>query len=249
MALGPPDRATDPTPLYYRLESILRGAIEMGEYSVGQNLPSERELGSQYEVSRITVRRALDALARDGLVLRGRGRRGGTFVLERPAHRNRMAIGTLDRVVGRQVSSIKVLTFDIRPCDREIARILGLAPDESVRYVERLISTSDGPVAFARNFIQLPVGARIKRRELGTKFLRDILARHHGVVFARVQDEVEAYLAESRAAGLLNVRAGSPLLRITRLFIGADGKPVSLTVLLISSRYRVAVTLPDQMLT
>jgi GntR family transcriptional regulator len=249
MALKAPDLAVDPTPLYYRLESILRGAIESREYRVGQNLPSERELGEQYGVSRITVRRALETLEREGLVRRGRGRSGGTFVLDRPALlRKRVRIGSLDRVAGRQVSNIKIFTFDVRPCDHETGSLLGLAPDEDVRYVERLISTADGPVAYVRNFVPLHIGAKIKRKELSATFLRDVLTKHHGVAFAEVQDDVEAYLAESRVATLLKIRSGSPLLRITRLFIGPDGRPVALTILLISSKYRMAVTFPGEVI-
>src|SRR5882724_5495178 len=115
--LGAPDRAVDPTPLYYKLESILRGAIESREYKVGESLPSEREMGEEYGVSRITVRRALETLERERLVRRGRGRHGGTFVLDIPARRNRVPIGSLDRVAEKQVSSIKTFTFDVRPCD------------------------------------------------------------------------------------------------------------------------------------
>lgn len=249
MALRAPDHLADPTPLYYRLESILRGAIEAREYRVGDSLPSERELGGLYGVSRITVRRALETLAREGLVRRGRGRTGGTFVLDRPAPQTkRMRIGALDRVAGRQVSSIKIFTFDIRPCDDETARILRLAPDENIRYVERLISTTDGPVAYVRNFLPLHIGKKIKRKELGATFVRDVLAKHHGVAIAKVQDEVEAQLAESRIATLLKIRSGSPLLRIERLFIDVGGAPVGLTILLISSKYRMAAKFPGEMI-
>jgi GntR family transcriptional regulator len=248
MALKALDHPNDPTPLYYRLESILRGAIEAREYRVGDSLPSERELGELYGVSRITVRRALETLAREGLIRRGRGRSGGTFVQDGPTpETKRMRIGSLDRVAGRQVSSIKIFTFDTRPSDVETARILGLPPDDSIRYVERLISTADGPVAYVRNFVPLHIGKRIKRKELEATFLRDVLVKHHGVPIDKVQDEVEAQVAESRIAAMLKIRPGSPLLRIERLFIDVRGTPVSLTVLLISSKYRMAVKFPGEM--
>lgn len=246
MALGQSDRARDPTPLYFRLECILRGAIEIREYGVGQSLPSERELGEQYGVSRITVRRALERLEWEGLVRRGRGRRGGTFVLDKPVRkRDRAPIGSLDRVAERQVSRIKILTFDIRPCDAHAAGILGLPADDGIRFVERIISTSEGPIAYVRNYVRLPVGARVRREELGARFLRDVLAKHHGVEFAKVEDEVEACLAESRVATRLKISAGSPVLRVTRVFVGADGKPACLTILLTGSKYRMALPVAD----
>jgi len=93
----------------------------------------------------------------------------------------RKRIGSLDRVVGRQVSGIEILTFDTRTCDRETARVLEIPPNDSIRYAERLISTADGPVAYLRNFLPLRIGGGIKRKELEATFLRDVLVKHHGV--------------------------------------------------------------------
>ena len=65
-------------PIYHQLYEILRGNIVRGEWQPGDILPSETELIEQYQVSRITVRQALEALVNDGLIYRQRGR--GTFV-------------------------------------------------------------------------------------------------------------------------------------------------------------------------
>jgi GntR family transcriptional regulator len=250
--LGGDDRDRDPTPLYFKLESILRAAIDSREYRAGDGLPSERELGQIYGVSRITVRRALDTLRRERLIRRGRGRHGGTFVLERPEkpeRGGRHPFGSLDRVGSkRPITHVQVIAFDIRPCHPEIAAALSLAPGEKVRYVERLLFTSDGPFAYVRNFLPLPLGAKLRRKELESTFLSRALTNRLSVKFSDVQDEVEACLAESRIATMLRVRAGSALLRITRLFVGANGERVDLTLLLICDKYRMSGRLDDQLL-
>src|SRR5262245_62551455 len=72
-------------PLYYQLENILREKIVSGAYAAGSRLPTESELIRIYGVGRITVRQALTALAKEGLI--ERKRRRGTFVTERKTMR------------------------------------------------------------------------------------------------------------------------------------------------------------------
>lgn len=247
MLLDFEDRGTDPIPLYYKLESVLREAIAAREYKVGQCLPSERELGELYRISRVTVRRALETLEREGLVRRQRGR--GTIVVEAPARRASPPIGSLDRIVAEgQVSKIKVLAFDIRPCDPIAAGVFGLAAGDPTRYFERLISTSDGPVAYARNFLPMYIGEKLRRKDLTTKFMRDLLIERYHIKLAEARDEVEATLAEARVAAMLNIRPASPLLRITRLLVAADGRAVNLSTVLVGSKYRMKATLSDKMI-
>jgi len=243
-----PGGAGDPTPLYFKLETVLRAAIETREYAQGENLPSERELGELYGVSRITVRKALEALEREGLVRRGRGRHGGTFVLDTSVKTSRSSIGSLDRVVSKQkISRIKVIAFEVRPCDPETAAVLSLQPDEKILYVERLMFTPDGPAAYVRNFLPLHIGEKLRRGELRTTLLVNALTRRVGIKIDEVQDEIEAYLAESRIATMLNIRPGSPVLRVRRVFVATGGERVNLTVLLIGSKYRMSATLHGEM--
>ncbi len=248
--LRPPSTADDPTPLYFKLEGILRAAIESREYPPGSSLPTERELGELYGISRITVRRALEALQRDGLVRRGRGRNGGTFVAERPAQADEMKlIGSFDALFStRQISHVDILAFDIRRCPPGAARALRTAVDTDVRYVERVLSAPAGPVAHVRNYLPLPYGATLRRNGLRRAMLHQILGEH-GIKVAQIHDEVGTYVADSRIASLLGVRPGGPLLAVERLFLARGEEPVNFTVLLIrSDRYRMSVRLHDQVL-
>ncbi|MDP2974956.1 MAG: GntR family transcriptional regulator, partial [Anaerolineales bacterium] len=69
-----------PIPYHYQLRELLKGEITAGRWGVGERLPSERELCERFNLSRTTVREAIDALADEGLLHRERGR--GTFVVK-----------------------------------------------------------------------------------------------------------------------------------------------------------------------
>jgi GntR family transcriptional regulator len=237
----------DPTPLYYRLQTILRNSIESGEYPAGGRLPPERELSEHYGVSRITVRHAVDMLVREGMLQRQRGRRGGTFVLQIPPKRRLASnVAILDRMATAvETARIEVLAFDIRKCDSRAAQVLGLRNDTKVRYVERLIWAPDGPVAYLRNYVPLPLGNKLQPTDLKERFIKDLLPESLGVRIASASDEVEAYLADSRVAELLRIGSGSPILRVTRVYLTRGQQPLFASVALVNTRYLVSVAVSD----
>jgi GntR family transcriptional regulator len=238
----------DPTPLHFKLRTVLREAIDSLAYAPGSRLPPEREMATLYHVSRITVRQALDALAQDGLIVRSRGRSGGTFV--RPVARSEpppRVVGGFNVVVSpREFRRIAVDAFDVRACNANIGAALRLPADTPVRYVERRIFGAAGPVAFVRNFLPLPIGERLSRRDLRTTTLYELLTRRLGIKIAEVDDEVQAVLADTRVAPRLEVRIGVALLSIRRTYLTARSKPVNLTILMTPDRYRTSVRLRGQ---
>lgn len=239
----------DPTPLYYRLATILRAGIDSGEYPAGSSLPSELELETLYSVSRMTVRKAVGSLVEDGLLYRKRGRGGGTFITDRPktALRDGNSIGPLDRISGPgQVKTIRILSFDFRRSDAEIAQKLGIAVHEDVRFIERIVNTDTGPVGYVRNYLPKAIGRLVQYGDLEARFLKHVLQDTYGVRIAAVRDEIEAYLADSRVASLLRIRPGSAVLRVTRSFLDNRSRCVCLTKLIVCSKYRMAVTLPEK---
>jgi GntR family transcriptional regulator len=237
---------TDPTPLYFKLRNVLRQAIESLEYPSGSRLPPERDMATLYGVSRITVRQALEALAREGLIRRTRGRKGGTFVqgtvAGEPAPK---VVGDFNVVVSpRQFRKIAVDAFDMRTADPAVVNALHLPVPCPVRYIERRLFGAFGPVAFVRNFLPSAVGSKVQRRDLRTATLYEVLTRKLGVKITEVQDEVAAVLADSRIAARLGVGVGSALLSIRRLYFAAGDEPVNLTILITrSDRYKVSVQL------
>ncbi len=238
---------SDPTPLYFRLQTLLREAIDSLEYPPGSRLPAERAMAGIYGVSRITVRQALDALARDGVIRRRRGRKGGTFVATPASVDSPPLVGRFNVVIAPKRSRrIAVDAFDERVANSDIAAALQLPSGARVRYIERRFLGATGAQAFVRNFLPAALGERLRRRVLARTTLYEILSRQLNVKIAEVRDEVSAILADTQIAPRLGVPVGRPLLSIRRLYLAPGDEPVNLTILITrSDRYKVAVRLRD----
>jgi DNA-binding transcriptional regulator YhcF (GntR family) len=125
-----------PVPYHYQLRELLRDEIAAGRWEVGERLPSERELCETFNLSRTTVREAIDALVNEGLLRREKGR--GTFVAEPKILESLLQtpIGFTDSMLeqGYHVET-KVLRIEIVPAPRTVAHELRLRSDEPVTVI------------------------------------------------------------------------------------------------------------------
>jgi GntR family transcriptional regulator len=237
----------DPTPLYFRLKTLLNRGIESLAHPPGSRLPSERRLAEIYGVSRVPVRQALDSMRREGAVRRARGRRGGTFVL---AGRERGPLppsGSFESLFSmRHVRRVEILAHDRRLGSEEICAALGLSTGSLVAYNERRLVGVDGPIAHVRAFMPLEVGARVRRRDLQRRLLQDILLTTSGIKATGMRDEIRACLADSWAAQTLDVRLGYPLLDVRRALLGPGGAPLHYSLILIANE-RFTMTLEQHL--
>jgi GntR family transcriptional regulator len=238
----------DPTPLHFKLRSLLRDAIQSLEYPSGSQLPPERDMATLYGVGRVTVRRALDALMREGLIRRTRGRTGGTFVQGPTSGDSPPAVvGGFNVVLSpRKFRRIEIDAFDIRASSPDVAQALYLTAGTPILYVERRLFGALGTVAFVRNVLPLSIGERLDRRDLRTMTLYDVLTQKLKVKIAEVRDEVEAVLAVRSVAKRLGIKTGTAILSIRRVYFTAGDEPVNLTQLLTrSDRYKTSVRLRE----
>jgi GntR family transcriptional regulator len=230
---------SDPTPLYFRLRHVLLSGIESLGFPAGR-LPAERALAAQHGVSRTTVRQALDLMVREGLVRRARGRRGGTFVNEAAARGPRPAGSFESLLSADHVRRIEVLACERRIGNAEVCAELHLPPGSAVRYLERRIVGPGGPIAHDRAFLPEAVGARLRRSDLRTWLLHDLLISRHGLKGAEVRHEIQVRLADSVSAGLLELGVGRPVLVVRRMLLAPGDEPVYLsTISIASDRYTV----------
>ncbi len=209
-----------------RLYLLLRDRIVGGALAPGARLPSEPELSAAHGVSRVTVRRALDGLERDGLIRRQPG--AGTFVIGSGGAKTIVAdfSNMLANLVemGRQ-TRVRLIAFGYETPLPAIADALRLAPGERVQRSVRVRYADDAALSYLTTYVPERIGVTYSETDLATTPLLALLERS-GVEAERASQTIGATLAGPDAAEALDVGIGSALLSITRTVFGKDGRGV-----------------------
>ncbi len=241
MAGDRPTVALDPNaaePLYLQVTRAIAGDIAAGRLRPGDRLPSERRLCDDLGISRVTARRALRTLVDDGLVEASAGR--GWFVASGPLSEppNRLlSFSAMGRARGLDPTA-RVLGASVRHCSLDEADLLQIAPGADLFEIERLRLLDGVPVAIDRSRITLARCPRLVDVEFAIGSLYDTL-EESGVVPTNADFTVEAAPAEKRAARLLGVEPGSPLLIARQRTYDQSGRPFELGLMVYrGDRYR-----------
>jgi len=212
-------------PLYYQLETVLREKIRSGDLTEGAKLPTENELIEQYGVSRVTVRQALAALVRDGLLERVAGR--GTFVM-----RPRSVKGTI-RLTGFMEDTMAMATdtraqvLEVRSVKATVsqAQYLQLNPNDEVWCLTRVRYVDELPYAYVESYLPEEIGRRLADEDLSTPVLRLLEEKCH-ISLGQATAVVTAALADAHIASLLSTKVGAALLMIDSTFYDVAHRPV-----------------------
>jgi len=214
-------------PLYLRLKALIQGAILDGSLGANDALPSEREISSMLEISRVTVRKALAELVEDGVLTQKRG--SGTFVTggqQRVEQRlSRLTSFTEDMLARGLAPSVKWLQKAIAAPTPEEAMVLGLSTGERVVRLRRLRLANDKPMALEQAVLPTRLFAT---PEAIDNSLYSALETA-GVRPVRALQRLAAESLNAEDAAILSVAAGSPALYIERISYLADGRPVEFT--------------------
>ena len=212
-------------PLYAQVQSALLTAIRSGQLKAGTALPSEKELEATHGVSRITVRRALEELEREGLVVRGRGRQArvaDTMVSVVRTEIEDDLAAMLELVRGTEA---RVLVFKWRLPDPAMAARLRTPEDEPVLQVDRLRGIGGRPMLHTTAHMPAWVGARLRRETLTERTMLESLAQG-GVQLAAAAQEMRAAPCSAEIAPLIGLAPGDPVFVIERLVSDNEERPV-----------------------
>lgn len=219
--------ADNPTPLYIQLANLLRGLLESGRLAPGAALPSERTIAEATALSRVTIRRGIDLLAREGLVEQRRG--SGTYVRP-PVERFEQPLASItsfseDMISYGRKPSARWLTREYaNPSARE-AMTLGLSPGDRVARLHRLRLADGLPLAVELAIV--PAGLVADLEKLGDSLyaaLTDAGARPK-----KALQRMHACPLPDFEAGLLEAEAGEPALYLERVSRTGDGAVVEFT--------------------
>jgi len=220
---------TSPTfrPLYKQIKELLLDGLRGGEWRPGDAIPSEIELAARYRVSQGTVRKAIDELAADNLLVRRQGK--GTFVASHGEPQVRFRFLRLAPDAGGPVAAErKLLDFRRARASAEIARLLELRTGDSMIVLTRLLLFSGDPVVLEE--VWLPAGlfrgltAAAITEHKGA--LYNLFETQYGTRMVRAEEKLKAKSADAETAKLLAVEPGHALLEVERLSYTYGDRPV-----------------------
>ncbi len=209
--------------LYSRIRDELRARILAGHIRPHDKMPSESELITRYGVSRITVRQALSELEKEGLLFKVAGK--GSYVSKiKPFQGLGRLQGFAEAMAshGYEVYN-SVLAIDSLPAAAHIAERLSLPVDSPINEIRQVRFLNREPVSVDVSCISSHIGERLAREDLAACDIFHILENDYAIPLGYADLVIDAVLADNRQAELLQVAAGSPLLRIERLTHTADG--------------------------
>jgi len=200
-----------PIPAYFQLKNIILKNIQSGAYTAGSLIPSERDLGECFGISRMTVRQALNQLVLEGVLNRERGR--GTFVSRsKLEQKNIMSFSEAVRQKGL-VPSAKVLNFISVEADAGMMDVLGLRDIEKVYVLKRLRLASFIPVGIEEDFIPQKYCPGLERFDL-TGSLYRLIKEEYSYSINYVDNVVEASRPTREERELLEMSSGVPVIRV-----------------------------------
>ncbi len=205
----------------------LHDQITEGQLSAGETLPGEQRLAEKFGVSRVTVRRALDTLSRNGLIERQAGsgtRVSGQTTLGAPAA---MDFNTLmpQLVEMGQSTTARLLSFSYGKAPEVVASAMGLASDQQVQVATRVRLTHDVPFSHLTTYVPASIAENYSESDLATTPLFKLLERS-GVQIEEAHQTVSATLAGPDVAEALGVAVGSALLSLKRIVRDVEGNGV-----------------------
>lgn len=226
---GPSDHHDLPlfSPLYRQIRERLLRALEQGEWKAGQMVPSEQELARRFMVSQGTVRKAIEELVAEHVLIRHQGR--GTFVATHQEERSQFRFLRLRKDAG----GLPATESQIIECRRlrppaEIARELGLRTAEAAIFIRRLLRVDRMPAVLDE--IWLPAGLfrglNAERLEAHHGPLYALFEGNFGVRMLRAHERLKAIACPAEQAQLLGLSEGSPVLLVDRVSTTYNDQPV-----------------------
>lgn len=204
-----------PTPLYFRLYSLLKDAILNGTIDNGDQMPTEQQLAETFGVSRITAKRAMDELAAENLVERRRGK--GTHVTYeyKPGPVKAPLVGMLQEIESMaRHSDVKVLECKRMQPTAEVRDALGLGENEKALYLLRVRSKDGQPFGYYASW-SVGIDKPVRKGDF-RKATRLEIFRKQGLNLTHVTQTISAIAATPDLAQHLETDTGAPLISLVR---------------------------------
>jgi GntR family transcriptional regulator len=220
------------SPLYQQIKGLILRSLQAGEWKAGDMIPSELELAARFKVSQGTVRKAIDELATDNLLVRRQGK--GTFVAthaeQNTQYRFLRLLPDNDSLETQGPAERRIVECRRLRAPADVARLLGLRTGDGVLQVRRVLAFAGRPAILED--IWLP-GTTFKGLTLETLAedrgpMYALFESRFGVRMVRAVEKLKAVSADSETAALLDIESGQPVLSVERLSFTYNDVPMEL---------------------
>jgi GntR family transcriptional regulator len=223
-------------PLFRAAKRALLHSIQAGQVAPGQALPSESQLAAGYGVSIGTLRRAVDDLVAEHILVRRQGR--GTFVATHNSDRFVFQFFHLERGDGlREAPAVELVSFERARLDDEAAAALSRKPGEPALLIENRLRLQGKPVVHDRLVIPAALfrGLTEKRFNERPSTIYHLYQSEFAITVVHAQERLRAVGADRAAARVLGVPVGQPMLQVRRVALALGGQAVEWRVSTVST--------------
>lgn len=215
-------------PIYIQIQNDIKRKIEEGYWQVGTAIPAERQLAEMFNVSRMTVRQAIQGLVDDGVLQRRVG--AGTFISERKLTERLEAVTSFTNLMIQEgkTPSTRVVAFGIKPASLQETEALQLPPNSNVMKVERVRYGDKVPILYETVAIPEIVAEQLTREDIMNSLYEAIVTKL-GQSIGEAEQVMEAALISEKIAPYLEVKIGTPVMKLRQITKLSDGRPFEFT--------------------
>jgi GntR family transcriptional regulator len=199
-------------PKYYQVKRSVVEKIDNDEFKLGAMIPSERELMGVFNVSRITIRKAIEELEQEGYLYKVQGK--GTYVKGDQNRQDLISLTSCTQDVIRlgMTPSRKVLVNKIVSADKKRQHQLELVENENVFCLSRIYYADSEPINYTTTFLPYKYINGIEKHDFSRESLYEVIEKEYNIQIYRAERTIEAVIAHGEIAEYLDVNEGIPLL-------------------------------------
>lgn len=211
-------------PVYIQIHNEIRKEIESGKWAVGERIPSERQLSQDFDVSRMTLRQAIQTLVDEGILQRQVG--SGTYVASSKVQEKMSGTTSFTEITESQGKKPSSKTVSYHVADPSISELekLKLKDGDQILRMERIRYADQQPICFEVATIPINIVNSLNKEDI-TSSLYKALEDKAGLKLGNATQTVSAILASEKIANFLNVKRGSAILRVRQVTTLDDGRP------------------------
>lgn len=220
-----------PIPLYYQLKTLLLEYIRNYHESLDKPIPTEVEISEHFQISRPTVRQAINELVTEGYLYRIKAK--GTFISKPKISQDFLSIlDSFNNEMRKKglTPSTRLLQSELVKSDGKVSDTLGITPGSDVIKLTRLRFANNEAIVFTISYVRCDICPNLLSRDLENESLFEIVEKESGLLISRASRTLESVLAGESELKLLGIKKGSPVLSVESVVYLENDVPVVYSV-------------------